>query len=247
MSPELLAWLLVGAAAGGFVNGLAGFGTALFALGFWLNIMPPQQAVAVVLITSILSGLQGVFVMRATIAANSRRLLQFLLPGLIGVPIGLTLLEYLEAGSLKLTIGIFMLFYGGFFIARQSLPVVDGPRAYTQMAIGFIGGILGGAASLSGALPTMWSALRPWNKAEQRAVLQPYNVIVLTVSAIILGVQGTYDRETLILIGIALPTTLLAAHVGLMVFHRMQDRHFSRLLIVMMFVSGCTILVGQLF
>ena len=34
-----------GAIAGGFINGLAGFGTALFALGFWLQILPPEQAV----------------------------------------------------------------------------------------------------------------------------------------------------------------------------------------------------------
>src|SRR5260370_399046 len=33
--------LLAGALAGGFVSGLAGFGTALMALGIWLYILPP--------------------------------------------------------------------------------------------------------------------------------------------------------------------------------------------------------------
>jgi uncharacterized membrane protein YfcA len=32
--------LLAGALAGGFVSGLAGFGTALMALGIWLYILP---------------------------------------------------------------------------------------------------------------------------------------------------------------------------------------------------------------
>ena len=58
MSTEFLVNLAFGAAAGGFINGLAGFGTALFALGFWLQIMPPAQAVSVVVIVSIISGLQ---------------------------------------------------------------------------------------------------------------------------------------------------------------------------------------------
>ena len=36
--------LLAGALAGGFVSGLAGFGTALMALGIWLYIVPPAVA-----------------------------------------------------------------------------------------------------------------------------------------------------------------------------------------------------------
>jgi hypothetical protein len=39
------ALLFAGALAGGFVSGLAGFGTALMALGIWLYLMPPSLAV----------------------------------------------------------------------------------------------------------------------------------------------------------------------------------------------------------
>jgi hypothetical protein len=35
--------LFVGALAGGFVSGLAGFGTALTALGIWLYVLPPPS------------------------------------------------------------------------------------------------------------------------------------------------------------------------------------------------------------
>jgi uncharacterized membrane protein YfcA len=47
--------LLVGALAGGFVSGLAGFGTALMALGIWLYVLPPSIAVSLVLICSIVA------------------------------------------------------------------------------------------------------------------------------------------------------------------------------------------------
>ena len=50
MSMDFLAVLLAGAFAGGAINGLAGFGTALFALGFWLQILPAAQAVAIVVV-----------------------------------------------------------------------------------------------------------------------------------------------------------------------------------------------------
>ena len=45
--------LFAGALAGGFVSGLAGFGTALMALGLWLHVLPPTAAVSLVLICSV--------------------------------------------------------------------------------------------------------------------------------------------------------------------------------------------------
>ncbi|WP_050526111.1 hypothetical protein [Pseudorhodobacter aquimaris] len=49
----------LGAIAGGFINRLAGFGAALLALGLWLQIMPPQQSVAVIVMVSQLSVSKG--------------------------------------------------------------------------------------------------------------------------------------------------------------------------------------------
>ena len=40
MTTAAYATLLFGALAGGFVSGLAGFGTALMALGIWLYVLP---------------------------------------------------------------------------------------------------------------------------------------------------------------------------------------------------------------
>ena len=47
--------LLFGALAGGFVSGLAGFGTALMALGIWLYVLPPDVVVQLVLICSVIA------------------------------------------------------------------------------------------------------------------------------------------------------------------------------------------------
>ena len=52
-----IAVLLFGALAGGFVSGLAGFGTALMALGIWLYVLPPSLAVPLVLICSVIAQL----------------------------------------------------------------------------------------------------------------------------------------------------------------------------------------------
>lgn len=244
MTLEVVLFLTAGAAAGGFINGLAGFGTSLFALGWWLQVMPPVQAVALSLIMSVLSGIQGVVLVRKSI--EWPRLGRFLLPALLGIPIGLQLLHQVDAGLLKIVVAGFLLLYGGFFTFRKGLPNLTRRTPVIDGGVGFLGGILGAIAGLSGALPTMWCSLRSWSKSEQRAVLQPFNVVVLGLSAAVLAWDGVYDLQLLISIAIALPATMIAAQVGIAVFKKLTDWQFRRLLIAMMFLSGAILLIREL-
>ena len=77
MTTETVLFLLLGAAAGGFINGLSGTGTALFALGFYLVVLDPVRAVAIVALMSVLAGLQGLWIVRREISAEPRRLLSY--------------------------------------------------------------------------------------------------------------------------------------------------------------------------
>ena len=243
MSAELVVFLLIGAAAGGFINGLAGFGTALFALGWWLQVMPPLQAVALVLVMSVCSGIQGVFVVRHAI--QPKRLARFLVPALFGIPLGLQILHRVDADTLKMVVAVLLLTYGGYFAFRRDLPTLTQPTPIIDAVIGFLGGILGAIAGLSGALPTMWLSMRDWKKEQTRAVLQPYNVIVIAIAATLLAFTGAFTRETLILIALALPVTMIAAQVGIQTYKRLSDNQFRRLLIAMLLLSGIILLIRE--
>src|SRR5436190_10385032 len=87
-----LAMVLAGALAGGFVNGLTGFGTGLAALPFWLQVVEPVIAAQLASAGSVV----GQIATLPTVwhAIDWRRLAPALLPGLIGVPIGIALLPY---------------------------------------------------------------------------------------------------------------------------------------------------------
>ena len=246
MTLEFIIILLVGAAAGGFINGLAAFGTALFSLGFWLQIMTPVEAVAIVLVMSVVSGLQGVSLVRHQIIKNPKRLARFLIPALFGIPIGVAALSILNPAILKQGVAGFLILYGGFFTFRKNLPKFERPTPVIDSAIGFLGGILGGAASLSGALPTMWCSMRPWPKSETRAVLQPFNVTVLGLTAAIFAFKGVYTAELLIKLVLVLPVAMIFAQIGIAVFKRLTDGQFRRLLILMMFASGIVLMGKEL-
>lgn len=243
MTTATILYLSLGAIAGGFINGLAGTGTALFALGFFLIVLPPVSAVAVVTLLAILAGVPGLWLVRADIKANKAKLLQFLIPALLGVPIGVLLLQYINAESLRIFIGVLLVIYGGYFGSRAALPSIKQATPKTDISIGFVGGVLGGLASVSGAIPGMWLSMRPWAKGEIRAVLQPFNVVVLSATSTLLLINGAYNETTLNALLLTIPIALIASQLGIFVFKRLSDSMFRRLLIGLSLVMGLVILI----
>lgn len=247
MNIEVITYLVLGATAGGFINGLSGTGTALFALGFYLVVLPPVQAVAIVALMAILAGLQGLWVVRSEIFANPARLFRFLVPGLAGVPIGILLLGTIDAATLRIGIAALLIIYGGYFGFRTALPAFQRRTPWIDAVIGLIGGFLGGAASVSGAIPAMWLSMRPWPKAETRAVLQPYNVAILSTTITLLALKGAFDAQAVRALLITIPAGLIAAQIGIAVFKRLTDDTFRRLLIILTLLMGLGILASEVF
>ena len=246
MTSETIIYLVLGGVAGGFINGFAGTGTALFALGFFLAVLAPVAAVAIVALMSSLTGLQGVYVVRREILLNKARLLRFVIPGLIGVPIGISLLTYVDAGMLRLFVAGFLIFYGGYFGFRKALPRFDRRTPKTDITIGWVGGVLGGLASLSGALPAIWLSMRPWPKGETRAVLQTYNVVILFTTVLMLAWRGVFTASTWAAFAVAFSSALVAVQIGIFVYRKVSDDQFRRTLIILCLALGLGILARDM-
>src|ERR1700722_7690233 len=101
--------LLIGALAGGFVSGLAGFGTALMALGIWLYVLPPSLAVPLVLISSVVA--QSATLPSMWRSFDLTLVWPFIIGGLLGVPLGTALVAHADPQTFKLTIGAFLLVF----------------------------------------------------------------------------------------------------------------------------------------
>ena len=241
---SLLVFLFAAGLSGGFVNGLAGFGTALFSLGWLLQVMPPREAVAIALVCSLVTGVPGVWQVRGSI--DVRRLALFLLPAFAGIPLGIAALNWINGMVLSLFVGGMLLIYGGYFAFRRNLPAIEGQWRFIEGGIGFAGGVLGAMAGLSGALPSMWLAMRPWPKAVQRAILQPYNMVVLTLATMMLALDGGFTPPVLANLALTLPASLVGAIAGLALFRRLSDLLYRRLLIVLILASGLSLLVRTL-
>ena len=136
------------------------------------------------------------------------------------------MLDGLNTGMLKLLVGSLLALFGGFFISRPQFARWQRDHQLADVAVGFVGGVLGALAGLSGALPTIWSALHKWHKDEQRAILQPSNVLVLGIVLLAFGWRGLLHQDVWIAVAIALPSPIISAQLGIGTFRRLNESQF---------------------
>lgn len=235
MQAGAYALLLTGALAGGFVSGLAGFGTALMALGLWLYVLPPAVAVSLTLICSVVA-------QTATLPSMWRSfdfslVWPFVIGGLIGVPIGTALIAHADPRVFKLTIGVFLLVFPLALYFSAPMAFTLGGKV-ADSAIGLAGGILGGLAGLSGPLPILWASVRGWGKDERRGVFQTFNWTVLFAALCLHAARGHVGLDVIWLAALALPGTIAGTWLGSRLYHGLDDRNFRDIVLGLLFLSG---------
>ena len=240
----LIVIVAAGALAAGFVSGLAGFGTGLVALGFWLHAIDPLLAAPLVAICSVVGQIQSLVSLRRSIRVS--RLWPFLLGGVLGVPAGVALLDRLDVATFRAVIGLFLIAYCAAMLAARRLPVVAWGGRGADGAVGLAGGVMGGTAGLSGPLPTIWCGLRGWAKDDQRAVYQPFNLAVLSLALAAYATQGFVTATVIELALVCLPATLLGVWLGLKSYGRINDRQFRLLVLWLLLASGIVLAVSNL-
>ena len=236
METSAYAILLFGALAGGFVSGLAGFGTALMALGIWLYILPPALAVPLVLICSVSAQISTLPTMWKVL--DFKLAWPFVVGGLAGMPIGALLVARADPQHFKLSVGMMLLLFpAALFFVRKPMAFRLGGRV-ADAAVGFAGGILGGLAGLSGPLPTLWASVRGWTKDQRRGVFQLFNGSVLGAALLLQIVNGFVKPEVYWLALLALPGTLIGARIGARTYQALSDRNFYDVVLALLFLSG---------
>jgi uncharacterized membrane protein YfcA len=234
-----------GAFLGGFVSGLAGFGTGLIALGIWLHAVSPPVAAALVVICSVVAQSQTI----PTIwhAIDLRRIWPMLAAGVLGVPIGVNLLSHISPAAFRLAVGSFLVVFSTVMLIGRAHLAIRWGGSLADAAVGLGGGILGGLAGLSGPLPTMWATLRGWGKDHRRGVFQAYNLTVLTVALAALIAKGLVTRQLGWLLLWALPGTLSGAWFGVRAYRRLSDHRFHQIVLYLLCFSGLTLIWPSIF
>src|SRR3712207_3483663 len=90
------------ALAGGFVSGFSGFAMGLVVSGVWLHVIPPVQTATLIAGYGLLTQGYGIYKLRH--ALDLHRAWPLALGTVIGIPIGVAILAYLNPAYLRLSV-----------------------------------------------------------------------------------------------------------------------------------------------
>ena len=234
----------------GVVSGLSGFAfSAVAACILWL--LPPLQAVPLIMLLSVCNQLLSVgklrkeMVLRGT--AEREGALAYIAGGLLGVPIGLALLQTLPAGMFAAGLGLFLVYGALVLFKPDSLRIkLSGWRP--AVAVGAAGGIIGGFSAFPGSMPVVYLGLRGMSKAETRGITQPYILALQVVSLSILALahSAIFNAQFWLLWALTLPAVLLGSSTGVALYRRMNEVNFRRAVLILLIVSGVSLVVKTL-
>ncbi|MBM3344236.1 MAG: sulfite exporter TauE/SafE family protein [Betaproteobacteria bacterium] len=240
----LVLLIVAGALAGGFVLGLTGFGNGPTAYGFWLHVLPPQLSAPLAAFGSVLGHIVMFGGFRR--AMSRERIVPIVAGGLTGVPIGVWLLTFIPANAFRLFGGLMLTGYALVTLAGGLRFRVPDKTPGRDALIGWIGGVCGGLASLSGPIVTIWCGLKGWTPDEQRAAYQPYNFAILSAAIVGFGIAGLFTMALAGALMLSLPATWLGVVIGRRCYGRVDAVLFRRLVLVLLTLSGLALVAQSL-
>src|SRR5262245_54080995 len=169
------AWLIVSAAvfAGAVVSGFAGFAFSAVAGAILLHVLPPTEAVPLMMICSVPPQIATLCIVHRNVDLKGSSIL--VIGGLLGIPIAVYALQTVDTWSFRIGFGLLVALYAGYMLCRPAMACIRHMKSGLHHAlIGFGGGLVGGITAMPSALPTIWCDLHGLPRNRQRGLVQPY-------------------------------------------------------------------------
>ncbi len=160
--------LILSVFLGIFVQSVAGFGLALVMMPILSTVMGVNAAAPLVAIIATVA--EFTILIRYREALNLRAIWRLSLAAVLGVPLGVWLVRWLDANITLTALGCVVIGYALYGLLRLRLPELKQPGwAYF---FGFAAGLLSGAYNTSGPAYVIYGNCRRWEPAEFKGNLQ---------------------------------------------------------------------------
>jgi uncharacterized membrane protein YfcA len=235
---------VLGSVAAAFVQGLSGFGFGLVAMSIWAWVLEPRLAAAL----SVFGALTGQIIAAVSVRRgfDLKHLAPFILGGLVGVPLGVSLLPKLDIVWFKAILGSLLVIWCPIMLMSKRLPTVQRGGRLLDAAVGVSGGVMGGLGGFTGIVPSLWCTLRGMGKDAQRAVIQNFNLSMLIVTMGSYILSGIVTSELLPVFGVMIPAILVSSLLGARVYIGISESAFRQVVLGLLTASGLGMLAASL-
>ena len=248
MSPEeavrlALAMLMIAGAA--VVKGITGFGFPLVAAPL-ISIVLDARSAVIILSVVALFGNVGVMLRGGGNRRTFRRLAPTIGGLAVGTVLGAQLVASVDPAALGLLVGACTLTFAVISLLKPDLAVPARLERYLALPMGLLGGVLGGSTSIFA--PLIASYLHALHLAKREFVF--FITLLYSVGGVVQVVSyaqlGLYDRYLLVVILAALVPNMLGLSLGLRLQDRIDPPMFRRLVLVLIFLAGLSLVVRAL-
>ena len=221
---------------GAFVSGLAGFAFSAVAGAILLHVLPPLEAVPLMMACSITVQATNFWALRKSIRWKQSSVL--IVGGLLGVPIAVWLLQAADARIFRESFGLAIACYAVYTLFRPVLSHRLQMNVGRNALIGFGGGFVGGLTAMPGAIPTIWCDIHGVPKTEQRGLVQPFIAAMQIFALVLMLLQNDLSSKVLVDFVASIPALLAGAALGIFAFRRVNEASFRRIILTMLLFSG---------
>ena len=227
--------LLVGV----FTQSLSGFGIALVAMPLLSPVLGLKTAAPLVAMIGTL--LNIILVIRYHTALNLKAVWKLSLAAIIGIPLGVYLLDFINQKLALVMLGIVVISYSLYALMRFKLPSLAHPA--WLYAAGFSGGILGGMFNTNGPPVIVYGTCRKWSQDEFKVNLQGFfllNNFVIIASHLW---RGNITAEVMAYFWYALPALIVGVLAGLSLDKIITPAVFQRVVLFLLLAIGLRLMV----
>jgi uncharacterized membrane protein YfcA len=243
LDPGFIAVLTAGVFCGALVSSFAGFAFSPVAAILLIGALPPADLIPLLMVCSIL--VQLITVVRLGRSMLAGRSSAMLIGGVAGVPLAVMLLPRVDSRVFQAGFGLFLAAYALLMLRRPVVLQIGRGGAWREAIVGFVGGWIGGLTAMPGAAPVFYCDLHGLTKVEQRAIVQPFILLMQLWAMSIMIATGGLPAELGLHVALALPALGLGTLIGLALFGRVRETGFRRAVLVLLLVTGISSAAGH--
>ena len=242
MDAATIVIVLVAFFASAFLKGITGLGFSTLCLGMLASVIDMKLAIPLMLIPSLSS---NVLVMRDAggFRESLARFWPLFLAALPGLALGLWLLDTVESGVSRSVLGVVLLVYGLWSLARATPAVPPALRRWAEPPVGFLTGVVNGltGSQVMPVLPYLLGLGLPTHLFVQTINIS-FTLSSLVMLAGLSGI-GLLTREVVLISAMGIVPVALGIRLGGVIRRRLPEETFKRLVLVLLVVLGASLML----